>query len=153
MDSMISSSPITLHLRLRNFRSCQNNVTCWVTEDALRFVTLFIYDFTSRHNNLFLQCTLTLWRCVSERSWFLCTYPWISCDLVFCDLCWSLLGCSAFICLLWSVFCVLSSLFCLYSAAPKVGCWRPGEKTPSRRISFPVLALLRIPTIRLLRNS
>jgi hypothetical protein len=44
------------------------------------------YDLTSRHYSLVLQCALTLWRCVSERSWFLCSGPWISCYLVFCVL-------------------------------------------------------------------
>jgi hypothetical protein len=39
------------------------------------------------------------------------------------------------------------------SAVPEVGCWRPGENSPCRRVSFPVLLLLRISTIRLLRNS
>jgi hypothetical protein len=39
------------------------------------------------------------------------------------------------------------------SAAPEAGCLRPGKKTPCRRVSFPMLALLRFPTIRLLRNS
>jgi hypothetical protein len=37
----------------------------------------------------------------------------------------------------------LFSVFCFYSAAPEVGCWRPGKKTPCHRVSFPVLALLR----------
>jgi hypothetical protein len=52
------------------------------------------YDFTSRHYNLCLQCVATLWRCVSERFWFLfgsaawisllslsplCVYPFICC--------------------------------------------------------------------------
>jgi hypothetical protein len=45
----------------------------------------------------------------------------------------------------WSFFC----LFC----CPEVGCWRPGKKTPCPRVSFSVLALLRISTFRLLRNS
>jgi hypothetical protein len=94
----------------------------------------------------FLQCAVTLWRCVSERSWFLCSGPLISLNLVFSDLCWSLLASSAFICLL-SLIC--SFCVCLYSAAPEVGCWRPGEKTPCRRF---VLVLLRISTIRLPRN-
>jgi hypothetical protein len=54
-----------------------------------------------------------------------------------------------------SLVCVCS-LFCLlsvYSTAPEIGCLRPGKKTPCPRVSFPVLALLRISTIRLLRNS
>jgi hypothetical protein len=38
------------------------------------------------------------------------------------------------------------------SAAPEIVWWRPGEKTSCRRFSFPVLALLRFPIIRLLRN-
>jgi hypothetical protein len=50
----------------------------------------------------------------------------------------------------WSTFCDLlqcsPSVFCHYSAAPEVGCWRPGEKTPWRKV---VLALLWISTIRL----
>jgi hypothetical protein len=145
-----------------------NNVTCLGYLVPLRHVFtllktpfgllhLFIYDFTSRHYNLFLQCALTLWRCVSVGSWFLCSGPWISCDLVFCDLCWSLLGSAAFIC---QLICLLCSVFCFsllcsvrLSAAPEVGCWRPGEKTPCRKVSFLVLALLRFPTIRLLSNS
>jgi hypothetical protein len=51
------------------------------TGDVVRFVNSFIYDSTCRHYNLFLQCALTLWRCVSERSWFLCSGPLISFDL------------------------------------------------------------------------
>jgi hypothetical protein len=54
------------------------------------------------------------------------------------------------------LFCDLSSGFYLlsvYSAAPEIGCWRPGKKTPCRRVSFPVLRLLLISTIRLLRKS
>jgi hypothetical protein len=78
------------------------------------------------------------------RLWSLLWSPF--CDL-FCDL------------LRWSLLCVLSSLCSLFSsaflfsAAPEVGCWRPRKKTPCRRVSFPVLALLRFPTICLLRNS
>jgi hypothetical protein len=45
-----------------------------------------IYGLTSRHYKFFLQCALTLWRCVSERCWFLCSGSLISFDLVFGDL-------------------------------------------------------------------
>jgi hypothetical protein len=79
------------------------------TGDASRFVTSFYYDFTSRHYNLFLQCALTLWRCVSERSWFLYSGPLISFDLVFSDL----LLISPFD-LLLSVSLISSSQMCLY---------------------------------------
>jgi hypothetical protein len=49
----------------------------------------FIYDSTSRHYNLWLQCVIALWCRVSERSWFLFgSAAWIFLDLrlssVFC---------------------------------------------------------------------
>jgi hypothetical protein len=58
------------------------NMTCSVLETPFGLLFWFIYDFTSRHYNLFLQCALTLWRCVLERSWFLCSGPLISLDLL-----------------------------------------------------------------------
>jgi hypothetical protein len=80
------------------------NITCSVLETPFGLLLWFIYDFNSRHYNLFLQWALTLWRCVSDRSWFLCSCPLISFDLVFCDLrLWSLLFICLLICLLWSV--------------------------------------------------
>jgi hypothetical protein len=60
-----------------------------VLETPFDLLLWFIYDFTSRHYTLFLQCALILWRCVSERSWFLCSGPLISFHLVFSDLCLS----------------------------------------------------------------
>jgi hypothetical protein len=120
----------------------------WILETPFGLLLWFIYNYISRRYNLFLQCVMTLWPCVSEWAWFLCSGPSLFLDLVFSDLCWSLLGSAAFFCLL---ICLLCSVH--LSAAPEVGCWRPGEKTPCRRVSFPVLALLRISTIRLLRNS
>jgi hypothetical protein len=54
----------------------------------------------------------------------------------------------SFLCSVFSVLSVSSllslSLFCVYSAAPEVGCWRPGKKTPYPTVSFSVLALLRV---------
>jgi hypothetical protein len=74
--------------------------------------------------------------------------------------------------ILSSLICVLSSLYLslfsislssisvlsLYvcvrlSAASEIGCLHLRNKTPCRRVSFPVLASLRFPTIWLLRNS
>jgi hypothetical protein len=118
----------------------------------------FIYDFTSRHYNLLLQCTRTFWRCVSERSWFLGSYPWISLDLVsgrssvICSSVISLL-CLSSLCL--SSVCVLSmslfsvsrlyvSLLCAsvrFSAVPQIECLWPGKKTSSPTVSFPVAAV------------
>jgi hypothetical protein len=71
-----------------------------VLETTVGLLFWFIYDFNSRHYNLFLQCALSLWRSVLERSWFLCSGPLISFDVVSSDLCWSLLGSAEFICLL-----------------------------------------------------
>jgi hypothetical protein len=90
------------------------NTKCDVldTGDAVRFVTL-LYYFTRRHYNV-----LWLWRCVSERSWFLCSGPLMSFDLPV-DL------------LLWSV--------------------RLSVEIYPVKWTFP--GLLRLPTIRLLRNS
>jgi hypothetical protein len=66
-----------------------------------------------------------------ERSWFLCSGPLISFDLVFSDLCWSLFGSAAFIL--------------------TVGRTR---RHLLEEFRFPCqLALLRISTIRLSRNS
>jgi hypothetical protein len=100
---------------------------------------------------------MTLWRCVSEQSWFLCSGPWILLDLglwsLFCDLFCDLLR--------WSLFCasllylcpLFISVSCFYSAAPEIGCLLPGKKTPCPRVWFPVLGLLRFQTTRLLKNS
>jgi hypothetical protein len=234
------------------------NTKCDVLEyrRPLRFVTLVYFRFhKSSLQYLFTMCSDPLTLCLGAVLVpMLCIGP--SLDLVFSDLCWSLLGSAAFICLLicllcsvkvkvtlrltvsqsvslgiethlgpmtrylflsdsyvlvsvgrplWredgSVFCMcpwplpaqsfsgpsplglatifyclrfetyhfvasydsqghgggirprlhtgLTSVFCLLCAAPEVGCWRPGEKTPCHRV---VLALLRISTIRLPTN-
>jgi hypothetical protein len=60
----------------------------------------------------------------------------------------SLLFLSSVICLLCS-----PSVCVRLSAAPEVGCLCPGKKTHCPRVLFPVLALLRFPTVRLLGNS
>jgi hypothetical protein len=78
-------------------------------------------------------------------------FSWISSDFVFCDLLLSAF-CFPLLCPLFISLCFLFYLTCLYSAAPEVGCWRPGEKTPRSRVLFPVLALLRFPKIRLPMN-
>jgi hypothetical protein len=82
--------------------------------------------------------------------------PWIfsdRCWSLFCDLFCDLSSVSSLLCDLSSVLSLALCVPVRLSAAPEVGCWCPGEKTPCRRVSFPVLALLRISTIRLPRNS
>jgi hypothetical protein len=91
----VGSQRLTAWAMARPFKLSLSNIYCNVfgTGDAVRIVTSCIYDFTSRHCNLFLQCALTLWRCVSERSWLLCSGP--------------------LICLLWSVL-VSPWICCFY---------------------------------------
>jgi hypothetical protein len=53
-----------------------------------------------------------------------------------------------------SLFCVPSLSVSVFSlCCPEIGCLRLGKKTSCPRVSFPVLASLRFPIIRLLRNS
>jgi hypothetical protein len=107
----------------------------------------FIYDFTSRHYNLCLQCVITLWRCVSERSFDLFCY-------LFRDLLrWSLFSVFISVSLLslsvlsLSVSLSLSSL-CLSPLKSSVCAWNRRHLPP--RLHFRCSGF---PTIWLLRNS
>jgi hypothetical protein len=105
----------------------------WVLKTLFSLLHFFIYDFTSRHYSLCLQYTRTLWRCVSERSWFLFgSAVWIFLDLRL----WSLFSSMS----LFSV-CVSSLLCVRLSAAPQRVCLLLGKKTPPPMVSFPVAAV------------
>jgi hypothetical protein len=104
----------------------------------------FIYDFTSCHYNICLQCAQTLWRCVSERSWFLFgSAAWIFLDLRLWSLLWSLFCYLLGDLLRWSLFCLfcVSSLCVRLSAAPQIGCLHLGKKTLSPTVLLPIAAV------------
>jgi hypothetical protein len=102
----------------------------------------FIYDSTNRHYNLCLQCVMTLWRCVSEQSWFL-----------FGSAAWSSLIC-VFDPSSVSLRCLPSIYFCLSFLCV----CRPSNRVfvPGIEDTFPHDCISRcsgFPTIWLLRNS
>jgi hypothetical protein len=132
-------------------------LTCWGTWSlyvtCLRYLSLLNTKCNVlgywRHRSVCYSGLFTTSLVVATISFTMCYDPLtLRLGAFLVPLLWSfdLLG-SGLWSLLWSLFCDWSFICCPWNSvlAP--------EKTPCRRVSFPMLTLLRIPTIRLLRNS